>query len=68
MIIAGFIVKTWKGIVTVIPVTFALIVFASAIASRVALFDKSEPSVGMRICLYIDPILLERRWSAIVTS
>jgi hypothetical protein len=44
---------TWKGSDTVTAVTFALRAFASPIPWSTAFFDSSDPSVGIRICLYI---------------
>src|SRR6516164_8997622 len=49
----GSTAKTWKGSDTVTAVTLALRAFASPIPWSTAFFDSSDPSVGIRICLYI---------------
>src|SRR6516225_2381690 len=49
----GSTAKIWKGSDTVTAVTLALRAFASPIPWSTALFDNSDPSVGIRICLYI---------------
>src|SRR4030095_7804687 len=43
----------WKGAETVTPVTFAFIDLANATPFRMALSDSAEPSVGIRMCLYM---------------
>src|SRR6516165_4169214 len=49
----GSTAKIWKGSDTVTAVTLALRAFASPIPWSTAFFDNSDPSVGIRICLYI---------------
>src|SRR6516162_1710321 len=49
----GSTAKIWKGSDTVNAVTLALRVFASPIPCSTAFFDSSDPSLGIRICLYI---------------
>src|SRR6516165_4741722 len=49
----GSTAKIWKGSDTVTAVTLALRAFASPMPWSTALFDNSDPSVGIRICLYI---------------
>src|SRR6516225_12012746 len=45
--------RTWMGGETVTPVTLALTAFARAVPYWIASSDKSEPSVGMRMCVCI---------------
>jgi hypothetical protein len=49
--------KSRTGETTVMLVTFAPVVFASDIPCSTAFRDNSEPSVGMRICLYMTLLL-----------
>src|SRR6516162_4705556 len=52
----GSTAKIWKGSDTVTAVTLALRAFASPIPWSTAFFDSSDPSLGIRICLYILPL------------
>src|SRR5262245_23770121 len=45
--------EIWKGSDTVTAVTLALRAFASPIPWSTAFFDNSDPSLGIKICLYI---------------
>ena len=49
--LSGLPVMTWNGVVTVTTVTRAPRAFAKATPSSSAIFDSSDPSVGMRMCL-----------------
>src|SRR6516165_845910 len=51
--ISGSTERKWKGVKTVTPVTLALTAFARAVPYWIASSDKSEPSVGMRMCVCI---------------
>src|SRR5689334_22369607 len=45
--------KIWNGSDTVTMVTLALRAFANSVPCSMAFCDSSDPSVGIRICLYI---------------
>src|SRR6516165_373398 len=51
--VSGSTARTWMGGETVTPVTLALTAFARAVPYWIASSDKSDPSVGMRMCVCI---------------
>lgn len=52
--ISGSTANVWNGVDTVRMVTLALIDLAKAAPCAIAFCESSEPSVGIRICLYME--------------